>query len=67
MAQEAAYSLSISDLLRALSEKLSLESSKLRGISLPLTCLVSSLESEVSAPWKINLNRELMEANPPDR
>ena len=50
MSLEAAYNLSISDLLRVLSEKLGLESSKLRETSLPLTCLASSLESEVSAP-----------------
>ena len=51
MAQEAAYSLSISDLLHALNEKLGLESSKFRGITLPPTFSTSSLESEVSARW----------------
>ena len=59
MAQEAAYSLSISDLLHVLNEKLGLESSKFRGISLPPTFSTSSLESEVSARWLINLDREL--------
>ena len=49
-AQRAAYSLSISDLVRVLNEKLGLESSKFRGISLPLTCFASSLESEVNCP-----------------
>ena len=51
MSLEAAYNLSISDLLRVLSEKLGLESSKLRETSLPLTCSASSLESEVSTLW----------------
>ena len=46
----AAYNLSISDLVRVLNEKLGLESSKFRGISLPLTRFASSLESEVSTP-----------------
>ena len=50
MAEEAAYSLSISDLLRGLNEKLDLETSRLRGISLPPACSASSLESEVSVP-----------------
>ena len=67
MSLEAAYNLSISDLLHVLSEKLGLESSKLRGISLPLTRLASSLESEVSAPWQINPRRELMKVNLIDR
>ena len=51
MSLEAAYNLSISDLLHVLNEKLGLESSKLRGISLPTTCSAGSLESEVSVPW----------------
>ena len=59
MSLEAVYNLSISDLLHVLNEKLGLESSKLQGISLPLTHLASSLESEVSVPWWINLDSEL--------
>ena len=51
MAQEAAYSLSISDLLHVLNEKLGLESSKFRGISLPPALSAGSLELEVSVPW----------------
>ena len=60
MSLEAAYNLSISDLLHVLNEKLGLESSKLRGIPLPTTCSAGSLESEVSVPWWINLDKELM-------
>ena len=66
-AQRAAYSLSISDLVCVLNEKLGLESSKFQGISLPLTCFASSLESEVSVPWQINPGRELTKANSIDR
>ena len=60
MSLEVAYNLSISDLLHVLNEKLGLESSKLRGISLPTTCSAGSLESEVSVPRWVNLDKELM-------
>ncbi|KAF9786440.1 hypothetical protein BJ322DRAFT_1210821 [Thelephora terrestris] len=48
MSREVAQSLSISDLLSVLNEKLGLERSKLREISLPPIFSASSLESETS-------------------
>ena len=50
MSSEAAHDLSISDLLRLLNEKLSLECVRLRETRLPPVISTVSLESEVGTP-----------------
>ncbi|KAF9777650.1 hypothetical protein BJ322DRAFT_1131875, partial [Thelephora terrestris] len=49
MSREVAHGLSISDLLSVLNEKLGLECSKLRDLSLPPTFSASSLASEIDS------------------
>jgi len=55
MSLEAARKLSIPELLRVLDEKLDVEYSRIREISLPLAASVASLEHEVRThchTWK---------------
>lgn len=59
MLLEAVRELSVFQLLSALSEKLSLERTRLREVRLPPVASVASTESEVSTPWTTGLSQQM--------